>query len=161
VDHRFLPYRASNGLRITCLLALALLCVSCAKSVSSIPATHLIPVDDLAHALADSTAAHPVLLHVGFAPLYRSGHIPGSRYVGPGSKPDGIAALKQALGALPPDRAVVLYCGCCPWQDCPNVRPAYEAAMSSGHGNVRVLYITGNLERDWIAKGLPTVKVEE
>ena len=141
---------------VACALALSV--ASCAPQSATIPATDTISVDDLASVLADTTAAHPTLIHVGFAPLYRSGHIPGSQYAGPGNKPAGITRLEQALAALPPEQPIVLYCGCCPWEDCPNVRPAFAAAKKSGHTNVRVLLITSNLEHQWIDRGLPTEK---
>jgi hypothetical protein len=64
------------------------------------------------------------------------------------------------LKDVPPDQPIVLYCGCCPWTDCPNVRPAFAAAKQSGHRNVRVLYVSRNLERDWIDQGLPSVRGE-
>jgi hypothetical protein len=150
--------------RPSALLALTLVLgasVSCSKVAPEIQAGDLIQIDELARAVADSTATGPALLHVGFTPLFRSGHIPGSLYVGPGSKPEGIAALEQTLKELPPDRAVVLYCGCCPWTDCPNVRPAFRAAKRAGRQNVRVLYIARNFERDWIAKGLPWLRGSE
>jgi thiosulfate/3-mercaptopyruvate sulfurtransferase len=146
------------------ILAFSILCgavVSCSRPAPPIASSDLIQIDELATLLADSTSARPALLQVGFAPLYRSGHIPGSHYAGPGSKPEGLAALRKALQALPADQPVVLYCGCCPWTDCPNVRPAFQLAKQSGRSNVRVLYVNGNLERDWIDKGLPSAKGEE
>lgn len=152
-------HRAGIGAAPAVAFVLAfLLTVSCARSAATIASTDTISIDELARQLADSTATRPALLHVGFAPLYRSGHIPESPYVGPGNRRDGIERLEKALAALPKDRAIILYCGCCPWQDCPNVRPAFAAAKASGHTNVRVLYVTGNLERDWIDRGLPAEK---
>jgi hypothetical protein len=141
--------------------AMLILAVSCAKPAPSIQPSDLIQIDELAAILADSTAGRLALVHVGFEPLYRSGHIPGSTYVGAGSKPEGLAGLKQYLGALPAEQPVVLYCGCCPWTDCPNVRPALKVAKEMGRNRIRVLYITGNLERDWVAKGLPIVKGDQ
>jgi 3-mercaptopyruvate sulfurtransferase SseA len=130
---------------------------SCSGTASTIPSDHLIGIDELATMLADSTApVRPVLLHVGFAALYRAGHIPGSRYMGAGSKREGLDGLKQALADVPADQPVILYCGCCPWGDCPNVRPAYRVAQVA-HPSVRVLRIDRNFERDWVAKGLPSV----
>ena len=146
-------------LRVLLVLIALVTAVSCATRTVELQPSDRIPIDELARTLADSTAPHPVLVHVGFAPLYRSGHIPGSRYAGPGSKPAGLAALERALRDVPADQPVVLYCGCCPWTDCPNVRPAFSAAKQS-HRNVRVLYITSNLERDWIDKGLPSTTGE-
>ena len=145
--------------RFALLVAALLTAASCATRTTQLPSANLIQIDELSRALADSTAPHPLLVHVGFAPLYRSGHIPGSRYAGPGSKPEGLSALERALKDVPADQPIVLYCGCCPWTDCPNVRPAFRTATQS-HRNVRVLYITSNLERDWIAKGLPSATGE-
>ncbi len=98
------------------------------------------------------------MLQIGFKFLFQGGHIPGSRYIGPASKPEGLAALKQALRKIPRAQPVVLYCGCCPWADCPNVRPALQAAREMGLNNVRVLYVARDLRRDWIEKGLPVSK---
>lgn len=126
--------------------------------VDSVASGQLIQPEDLARLLADSTAQQPVLLQVGFRVLFRGGHIPGSRYVGPASKPEGLVALKLALRRVQPSRPIILYCGCCPWTDCPNVRPAIRAAREMGLRNVRVLYIAGNLQRDWVEKGFPIVQ---
>ena len=132
--------------------------LSCARPAARLTDADTISIADLSRQLADSTVARPALLHVGFAPLYRNGHIPGSRYVGPGNRKDGITRLERSLAALPADAPIVLYCGCCPWQDCPNVHPAFAAAKATGHTNVRVLHVAGNLERDWIDRGLPAEK---
>lgn len=134
---------------------------SCARPAARIEPGDTISIDELAGRLADSSAIRPVLLHIGFAPLYRSGHIPGSQYVGAGNTAQGIAGLKQALASVPADRPVVLYCGCCPWQDCPNVQPAFRVARETGREGVRVLYVAANLERDWIERGLPAEKGED
>lgn len=127
---------------------------------SSAP-SQLIQPEDLARLLADTTTRRPAVLHVGFKVLFRSGHIPGSRYIGPASTPDGLAALKQVLREIPRQQAVVLYCGCCPWTDCPNVRPAFQAAREMGLKNVRLLYLPENLQHDWIDKGLPISKGDQ
>jgi hypothetical protein len=147
---------------IPAVFALALvLAASCARPAPSIQPGDLIQIDELAAILADSSASQPALVHIGFEPLYRAAHIPGSRYVGAGSKPEGLTGVTQYLGTLPAEQTVVLYCGCCPWTDCPNVQPAFRVAKATGRSNIRVLYITGNLERDWVAKGLPIVKAGE
>ncbi|HET7224288.1 MAG TPA: rhodanese-like domain-containing protein [Candidatus Eisenbacteria bacterium] len=126
----------------------------------SIGAASLIQPAALNRMLALPAARRPALLHVGFKVLYRGGHIPGSRYAGPTSKPEGMKALHDALAPLPRTRTVVLYCGCCPWQDCPNVRPAYRAARALGFRNVRVLYVAKDFEHDWADAGLPVAKGE-
>lgn len=153
--------RATGLARLLVASALAMvLAGSCAKPAPSIQPGDMIQIDELASILSDSSATQPALVHIGFEQLYRSAHIPGSHYVGAGSKPEGLAGLKSYLGTLPAEQPVVLYCGCCPWTDCPNVQPAFRVAKETGRSNLRVLYITGNLERDWVAKGLPSVKGE-
>jgi rhodanese-related sulfurtransferase len=121
-------------------------------------AAQLIRPAELARVLADSTAPKPLLLHVGFKPLYRAGAIPGSRYVGAGSRPEGLAALRRAVKGVPKDRNIVLYCGCCPWDHCPNMRPAFRTMRGLGYTNVRAMLITKNLDDDWVAKGYPIEK---
>ena len=103
-------------------------------------------------------AAHlngPLLLHVGFPVLYRASHIPGSIYAGPGSKPEGIVELKKAVQGQPKDREIILYCGCCPWEKCPNMRPAFTALHDMGYTKVRAMVIPENLKADWTDKGYP------
>lgn len=124
----------------------------------SIPRASLIAAPDLAKRLQAPATRRPALFQVGFQRLYGTGHIPGSRYAGPGSKPEGIAALRQALQPLPRAQAVVLYCGCCPWQNCPNVRPAFRAARAMGFKDVRVLFIGQDLQTDWGDRGFPLVE---
>src|SRR5258708_280001 len=64
----------------------------------------------------------PELLFVGFAVMFRK-HIPGSTFIGPTSRAESLSALKAAAARLPRDREVIIYCGCCPWDMCPNVKP--------------------------------------
>ena len=152
---------APGATRLGILLALSLalgLTAGCAKSVRTLQSSDVIQPAELARLLADTTAAHPKLIHVGFDPLYRSGHIPGSVYAGAASKPEGLATLKTLLKTVPTDQPIVLYCGCCPWADCPNVRPAFQAAIESGHEHVRVMFIQKTLEHDWTNPGFPTAK---
>lgn len=98
----------------------------------------------------------PLLLQVGFRSLYDQGHIPGSRYCGPAFRADGITRLKECVKGVSLARAIVIYCGCCPWEECPNVRPAFETLKRMGFKNIRVLYIAHNFGRDWAQKGYPT-----
>ena len=124
-------------------------------------AADLIRPAELDSVLAGPEGARPLLLHVGFKVLYQGGAIPGSRYVGPGSKPEGIAAMQAAVKDLPHDRPIVLYCGCCPWDHCPNMRPAFRAIHDLGFTHVRALYITKNLDTDWAEAGFPIEKPKD
>ncbi|HEY1242913.1 MAG TPA: rhodanese-like domain-containing protein [Bryobacteraceae bacterium] len=109
---------------------------------------------DLAPRL-QASSAQPALFHVGFAVMYRGKHIPASVYAGPGSKPEGLDALKQAVASLPRDREIVIYCGCCPFDRCPNVRPAVALLKQMGFQNVKALNLPANFGADWTDHGYP------
>jgi hypothetical protein len=127
------------------------------------PATaQLIEPKELARLLSGTSGRRPEVLHIGFPILFRSGHITGSRHIGAASTPEGLQALKQALRGTPRRGSiVVLYCGCCPWADCPNVRPALRLVQESGRDDVKLLYLPRNLQRDWIDEGLPISSGDE
>lgn len=110
---------------------------------------------ELAAALNRSGDSAPHVICVAFPVLYRQRHIAGAALAGPGSKPEGIEALRSALQKLKTVDAVVLYCGCCPMQQCPNIRPAYAEANKLGFSKVRVLDLKTNFHTDWAAKGYP------
>jgi hypothetical protein len=95
------------------------------------------------------------IFYVGPNVLFRSKHIPGAVFAGPGQKPEGIALLKEAVAKLPRDREIVIYCGCCPWDHCPNMTPAFEALRAMGFTKVRGLNLPDNFKTDWIDKGYP------
>ncbi len=103
----------------------------------------------------------PLLIHVGFPVLYRATHITGSVFAGPGSKEEGIADLKKAVAGQPRTREIVLYCGCCPFDKCPNIRPAFAALHEMGFTHVKAMVVPTNLKTDWIDKGYPTEKRAE
>lgn len=107
---------------------------------------------DLAKQLKGSDA---IILQVGFANLYKVKHIPGSVYAGPGSRDAGIEELKKAVADVPKDRQIVLYCGCCPWDHCPNMKPAYNALRALGFTKIKVMEIPNNFGTDWVDKGYP------
>ena len=56
----------------------------------------------------------------------------GSEYAGPGAQDAGLQQLRARVGQLPRKTFIVLYCGCCPWNRCPNVGPAYNALTDYG-----------------------------
>jgi thiosulfate/3-mercaptopyruvate sulfurtransferase len=157
------PTQSSRVLIVaTCLLAgtLALLCAgsSPAPAAEVWEKTDLVQPEELAATLNDPNQEKPVIAFVGFDFLFRAAHIPGSLNFGPGSKASGIEGLKRWAGGINKNKTVVLYCGCCPWQKCPNVRPALAAAREAGLKHVKVLYLPDSLVRDWIDKGYPAEK---
>ncbi|MCE9579087.1 MAG: rhodanese-like domain-containing protein [Deltaproteobacteria bacterium] len=109
---------------------------------------------DLAAQL-DTAQPRPLLFQVGFKKLYEQAHIPGSEYFGPGNDEAAIGRLRDRVTSLPRDTPIVVYCGCCPWERCPNVKPAYALLHELGFTRAKVLSIPNNFGDDWAAKGYP------
>ena len=105
-------------------------------------------------------SSKPLIIFTGFMPLYQAGHIPGTVFGGPASSPAGLETLKRAVASFPKNREIVVYCACCPWEACPNVRPAVELLHQLGYMHVQALVIPSNLDADWAAKGYPLQKSE-
>ncbi len=117
-----------------------------------------IPKDALVQpaVLHEELQANPraaLILQVGSRMMFDQDHIPGAEYVGPGSRPEGLEALRARVKALPRIQAIVLYCGCCPWDRCPNVAPAWALLHQMGFTRLRVLYLANNFGTDWMARG--------
>ncbi|HUX66126.1 MAG TPA: rhodanese-like domain-containing protein [Terriglobales bacterium] len=110
----------------------------------------------LVHSLSAALPAQPLVICVGFQVLYQGGHIAGAQYAGPASTAAGRQALRRAVEKLPRNQAIVLYCGCCPWQKCPNLRPAFGTLQRMGFTHVRVLELAHNFRTDWAGRGYPT-----
>src|SRR5271155_303693 len=120
------------------------------------PSAEVIHTEDLAKQI-HSKADAPAVFQVGFNALYKSKHVPGSVYAGPGNKEEGLAELKKAVADVPKDRQIVLYCGCCPWDHCPNMKPAYSLLRGLGYTKIKVVEIPTNFAKDWVEKGYPVV----
>ncbi len=110
---------------------------------------------DLAKELSDPKGKKPFIVCVGFRTLYRSAHIPGASFHGPGASMEGLEDLKKWAQNVPRGQPVVIYCGCCPWNRCPNVRPAFQALRQMGFTRLRVLSIDTDFATDWVEKGFP------
>lgn len=148
-----LIHRILVGLAITFLtLAYA------AGQATAIPSSRQMTPEELLKLLQSSTKQKPLLIQVGSHVLYTQAHIPGSEYIGPASSEAGLQQLRKRVDALPRTRFIVLYCGCCPWSHCPNVKPADDTLHALGFSNVKVLYIANNFGADWVDKGYPTAK---
>ncbi|HLK52515.1 MAG TPA: rhodanese-like domain-containing protein, partial [Candidatus Angelobacter sp.] len=142
----------------TVAVALAMASAQTVKPSSGaddIPAASQIQPSELTQAMKATGAQKPVVLYVGPKAFYAQAHIPGSEFIGPVGKPEGMDKLRARAASLPKDGAVVIYCGCCPWDHCPNVRPAIEALKQMGFTRVRAMYVATNFKTDWIDAGYP------
>jgi thiosulfate/3-mercaptopyruvate sulfurtransferase len=104
------------------------------------------------------SSSAPTIVYVGFRTLFEGGHVPGASFHGTASTEKGLAELKKWLAALPHATDIVVYCGCCPFDRCPNIRPAYKALHEMGFTHVRVLVLPTSFAADWVEKGYPIEK---
>ncbi len=139
-------------------VAIALASAALAYQASLIPASRLINPDELLKILQSPKSEKPLMIQVGSHVLYTQAHIPGSEYIGPASSETGLQSLRKRVESLPRSKFIVLYCGCCPWSHCPNVKPADDALHAMGFTVVKILYIADNFGADWVEKGYPVGK---
>src|SRR5690606_22590714 len=81
---------------------------------------------DLAYRIQSSQEL-PVIISLGAGNI-----IPGSKDTGATGEKAGLNNLENELENLPKDAEIVLYCGCCPFNICPNVRPAFNLLNKKG-----------------------------
>jgi thiosulfate/3-mercaptopyruvate sulfurtransferase len=103
---------------------------------------------DLAARIKNGTA--PLLICVG-----PSGLITGSVETGPAHEAVHLDSLKRLLASVDRNREVVIYCGCCPFVHCPNVRPAFNLLLSMHFTHARLLDLAHNIKTDWLDHGYP------
>ena len=85
--------------------------------------------------------------------------IPGSIHVGMTSEQQGLDKFKAQLSGISKDQKIVIYCGCCPFEHCPNVRPAIDVLKDMKFTNYYLLNLPDNLRINWMDKGYPTIKL--
>lgn len=100
----------------------------------------------------------PTIIYVGFRTLFEGGHVPGAVFHGTASTEKGLAELRESLSNVPHSANLVIYCGCCPFDRCPNMRPAYKLLHGMGFTHIRVLVLPTSFAADWVEKGYPIEK---
>lgn len=150
---------------LTFLLALVLVSMSVPtiqgqekKATDPWSSSETIPPAQLAKMLTDKYASVPTVVFVGFRSLYVGGHVPDASFHGTGSTEQGLAELKAWAASFPRSNELLIYCGCCPMDRCPNIRPAYTALSEMGFKKVRVLVLPTSFAADWADKGYPMQK---
>src|SRR6476469_6188499 len=86
----------------------------------------------------------PLILSVGPA-----APIPHSENIGTMKEEQNVTKLKEQLAKLPKNSKIVVYCGCCPYEHCPNVRPAIAALKELKFTNYYLLNLPKNIKTDW------------
>jgi thiosulfate/3-mercaptopyruvate sulfurtransferase len=128
------------------------------SSAESWTATQVIHAEDLARLLSDKNASLPAIIYVGPHTLFAGGHIPGAVFHGAAANEQNLADFKKWAESLPRSTPIVLYCGCCPFDKCPNIRPAFAALNSLGFQKLQVLVLPTSFVKDWAEKGYPIQK---
>jgi len=105
---------------------------------------------DLAKTLNDPKAKQPIVYSIG--PVAT---IKGSVDIGPAQDKTNLDKLREQLSKLPKDADIVIYCGCCPFEHCPNIRPAFALLNKMKFTNQKLLSLQHNIKIDWINKGFP------
>ena len=113
-------------------------------------AQQLMEPAELAKMLESGEENLPVIISLG------AGNIIGnSKDTGPSGEKESLQNLKNEVKNLPKDTDIVIYCGCCPFAHCPNVRPAFSLLNEMGFKEHKLLNLRDNIKVDWIDKGYP------
>lgn len=84
--------------------------------------------------------------------------IPHSINIGMVKDKANLDKLKMQLAGLPKKTKIVVYCGCCPFERCPNIHPAIDVLKEMKFTNYYLLNLPNNIRKDWIDKGYPVAK---
>jgi thiosulfate/3-mercaptopyruvate sulfurtransferase len=105
---------------------------------------------DLARIIADPNVKKPVIFSIGPSALIKN-----SVNIGIAKEKENIKKLKQELSKLSKDADIVIYCGCCPFANCPNIRPAFALLNEMKFTHHKLLNLKTNIKVDWLNKGYP------
>ena len=142
------------GTRILVLLSIVIVSLAAFAQSNPWADSQTVQPAELNKELANAKTA-PTVFFVGFARLYTAGHIKGAQFHGSAGNDDGLTQLHRWADSLPRGTNIVVYCGCCPMDRCPNVRPAFAMLRDMGLTKVRVLILPTDFAKDWADKGFP------
>ncbi|HKG69102.1 MAG TPA: hypothetical protein VKA92_09555 [Segetibacter sp.] len=95
----------------------------------------------------------PVIISVG-----PGATIPHSIDIRMVKEQENLKKFKKELSTVPKETKIVIYCGCCPFDHCPNVRPAIAVLNDMKFTTYQLLNLPNNIKADWIDKGYPVSK---
>lgn len=108
---------------------------------------------NLAAIINHPATVNPLIISVGPGAL-----IKGSVDIGPANDTANLGKLRQVLATEKKDREIVIYCGCCPFEHCPNIRPAFLLLNEMKFTHHKLVSLPHNIKVDWIDKGYPTTE---
>ncbi|MDO9000982.1 MAG: rhodanese-like domain-containing protein [Bacteroidota bacterium] len=110
----------------------------------------LIEPAELAKIINNPSAKKPIVYSIG-----PGGNIKGSIEMGAAQEKENLDKLKSTLSKFNKDSEIVIFCGCCPFEHCPNIRPAFTLLNEMKFTSAKLLNLSHNLKVDWIDKGYP------
>ncbi len=114
---------------------------------------NLIQPQELANLIVNPKAVKPVIFNVG-----NVDQIKGAINIGALNTDEGMKKFKFEVSKVTKDKQIVVYCGCCSSDNCPNIRPAINYLIDNGYKNAKVLNIPVGIKEDWVQKGFPVEK---
>lgn len=108
----------------------------------------LIQPKELSDLLKDNKAGKIHILNMGV-----ERNIKNAIEIGIVSSPSKYKVLQDQLKKYNKNESIVIYCGCCKLENCPNVSLAIEKIRELGYSNVRILNFVEGINEDWIDKG--------
>ena len=142
--------RKINFIILFCILAIFLSCEGIAQNPVNWSNDQLLQAADLSRTLKANKDL-PVIFSIGPGSI-----IPHSKEIGMVREAENLAKFKEQLSKLSKNTKIVVYCGCCPYEHCPNVRPAIQVLKDMKFTNYKLLDLPHNIKVDWIEKGYPT-----
>ncbi|MBD2754053.1 rhodanese-like domain-containing protein [Spirosoma validum] len=146
------PKKIASALAVLVVVVLTVITQISWKNAEPWRPDQLMEPADLATVITSSDAKKPLIISIGPAATIKT-----SVGVGPANEAENVAKLEKLLSKEPKNRDIVIYCGCCPFAKCPNVRPAFTKLNEMGFKNHKLLNIAKNLKTDWLDKGYPAI----
>lgn len=133
-------------------IIIVLLLVCSTLSAQEVPwkPSEVIQTQTLADQIKSKKTKNLVVLNVG--PME---NIRGAIRIGAVNYPEGEQNLRAKTNSIPRTKVLVVYCGCCSYANCPNIRPAYKVLKEAGFNQVLVLNLPEGIKPDWVAKEYP------
>ena len=107
----------------------------------------------LAKTINNTKAAQPMIYCVGPQAIIKN-----SIEIGSAQVPSNLMNFKNQISRLAKNTNIVIYCGCCPFDVCPNVRPAVNLLKEMKFTNFKLLNLPRNIKVDWIDQGYPVAQ---
>lgn len=144
------PFNFSRLINVSLMvLGISASCFGQATKADPWSQSQLMPPADLAKIITEGKE-HPMIFSIGYDAI-----IKGSIDIGAAKEGENLKKFKQQLSKLPKDANIVIYCGCCPFGPCPNIRPAFNLLKEMNFTNYKLLSLQRNIKADWIDFGYP------